>query len=109
MDFSAQMSYYHGVEGGESWSEGSKRDTKVFKLKTPGDYRLLMVGQAGVDNKGSDVLRSGAKVHITISEGVELTRYYAGFGILCLLAGAVEPIRRYSFEYKRWGGEDDDD
>lgn len=36
----ADLSYYSGVEGGESWSEGSKTSTTLLSGIVPGTYRL---------------------------------------------------------------------
>ena len=36
-----------GSMGFERWSEGSRDDSVVFKLKDPGTYRFLIQGQAG--------------------------------------------------------------
>ena len=36
-----EISYYHGYDGGESWSEGSDSATAYFKVQKPGDYFLL--------------------------------------------------------------------
>ncbi len=99
LDFSAQVSYYHGVEGGESWSEGSRSRTKVFRVEQPGTYRFLVLGES---DHGHDVT-------VSLYEGVELARYYvaglAGCGAIafCLV------VTRAGFEQKRWGEEDDDD
>ena len=74
LDFSAQMSYYHGYEGGESWSEGSRKDSVAFKLKEPGSYRLLLKGQAGAGNRAEGVSSYGRPVTIAISQGASLAR-----------------------------------
>lgn len=98
-DFSAQVSYYHGVDGGESWSEGSRKKSKVFRVDKPGTYRFLVLGES---DRGHDVT-------ISVFEDVELMRYYVagfagcgGFAIILL-------ILHGSFETRRWGEEDDDD
>lgn len=38
----AELAYYHGVEGGESWSEGSTRTSVLLRGAEPGTYRLLL-------------------------------------------------------------------
>jgi hypothetical protein len=39
-DFGREISYYRGVEGGESWSEGSPLDEAVLPAIPPGKYYL---------------------------------------------------------------------
>ncbi len=50
------LSYYHGYEGGESWSEGSRR-AKERVLLPPGKYRLLLTAVAGNDYGAHDLDR----------------------------------------------------
>ncbi len=38
--FEAQSSYFHGVDDGESWSEGSRKDTVYLSSLPPGAYML---------------------------------------------------------------------
>ncbi len=103
LDFSTQMSYYHGTSGGESWSEGSQSDTVLFKLKEAGTYRFLLVGQAGHGEKPEALEKAGKPVAIEVREGAVLVRYYLAGAILCLIAAGVEVFRRFLFEKKRWG------
>ncbi|MBU0638039.1 MAG: DUF4178 domain-containing protein [Planctomycetes bacterium] len=111
LDFSAQMSYYHGREGGESWSEGSPRDAQVFKVKEPGSYRLLLLGQAGTGEQAGSTVSAGRQVGIDVYQGVGLARYHLVLACLCLTWVFVECIRRWTFEARRWAPviEDDDD
>ncbi len=111
LDFSAEMSYYHGVEGGERWSEGSKKDSAVFKLKEPGTYRLLLQGQAGRSNKSDSgtTARYGKTVTIDIYQGAVIARYFLIIAALSLVYPLFEFFRRSSFEKERWGEDDDDD
>jgi DNA-directed RNA polymerase subunit RPC12/RpoP len=103
LDFSVQSSYYHGVEGGESWSEGSKSAVRVFRIDDPGEYRLLVLGEQG--DRGSH------NVHLTLSRGVAIARYYLVAGVLALIWPLVLVLRIAAFEGKRWAPvtEDDDD
>jgi len=105
LDFSAEVSYYEGVEGGEHWTEGSRSTSKVFKVDQPGAYRLLLLGQGG--DRGSPDVR------LSITEGVTLARYY--FLIFLFSVGWIVAVigHRVWFEAKRWSpvleGDDDDD
>lgn len=40
--YDQDMEYYSGVEGGESWSEGSKESTTYIKIPKAGEYRILI-------------------------------------------------------------------
>ncbi|MDH3718036.1 MAG: DUF4178 domain-containing protein [Planctomycetota bacterium] len=94
LDFSAEIAYYHGYEGGESWSEGSQKKSIPFRVTDPGTYRLLIQGQNGGNR---DV------VSITVYEGILLTRYFAIVFVVCLVWAAFEMVRRGLFEQRRWG------
>lgn len=109
IETSAEISYYHGYEGGESWSEGSRSTSKVFKLHEPGEYRLLMVGQAGTGESNQGTRTYGKPIQIAVYEGVVLSRYFASASLLGICWAAFEWLRRAHFETKRWGDEDDDD
>ncbi len=109
LDFSAQVSYYHGVSGGESWSEGSTKDTVVFKLDEPGAYRLLVQGQAGTGETPQDTSRVGRPVTVTIRQGVMLTRYYLILAVVCLVWPFGELVARSSFESRKWAQSDVED
>ncbi len=37
-----ELQYYSGYEGGEYWTEGRKTDHFSWKLKEPGDYRVMV-------------------------------------------------------------------
>lgn len=100
LETSASVSYYHGVSGGESWSEGSQSDSVVFQLEEPGEYRLLLDGEAGSGNDSDG--RGGPPLHITVSEGVVLSRYYVLLFVGTLLWVLGEWLHRMSFEARRW-------
>jgi hypothetical protein len=106
LDFSAEMSYYHGVEGGESWTEGSRDDAQVFKLAEPGQYNLFVLGQAGTGNQPAAI--AGQAVHVTIFADTTLKRYYFTGAALCALYAFAALGHRSSFEKRRWGDDDDD-
>lgn len=103
LDFSTEISYYHGRSDGESWSEGSREESVEFKLKEPGEYRFLLLGQAGRGSRAGDVQRDGKKVTITVYEGVILARYFIIGAIVCVLGAALEFFRRHRFEARRQG------
>ena len=102
LEFSADMGYYHGYEGGESWSEGSNDDSAVFKIKKPGTYKLLLGVQSNFGS-GTNHNPSALKdIKITVYEKITISRYYfiamLVFGVLCF-ACACKP---FIFENRRW-------
>lgn len=101
-DFSAEMSYYHGYSGGESWSEGSRHDSAVMLFEEPGSYRLLLKGQAGVGNSGTIPSSRGQTVSIKIYEGAVLMRFFALLMTLAVIWCLIVWIPPLAFEAKRW-------
>lgn len=109
LDFSAEMSYYHGRSGGESWSEGSRDDYKLFRVQNPGEYRFLVYGQAGRSENPGVPAEVGKPVVMKTYQGASVARYYLVAGLVCMVVAAIPVIRRASFETRRWGVDDDDD
>ena len=104
-EFSETISYYHGVEGGERWSEGSRNKKVAFALNDPGEYRLIVRGESG----SAEVSRSsGPAVEIGVREGIVLKRWF----ILLAVGSALWMIaiwgHRASFEARRWKSFEDD-
>lgn len=107
-EMDAEISYYSGVEGGESWSEGSRSSTSYGIAPPAGTYRLLFKAAAGSGNSGT---ARGEPLQIALVQGVVLTRYFLGLFIISLLCPLFEFMRKRMFEARRWAEviEDDDD
>ncbi|MEE9394398.1 MAG: DUF4178 domain-containing protein [Planctomycetota bacterium] len=104
-EFSTQISYYSGVEGGESWSEGSRSDSTPFVVEKAGTYRLLVQGQAG-HGENADIIRPGSySTTFSVKKRVVLTRYFIILAVLALIWIACYWIPKLSFEAKRWSDE----
>jgi len=105
----ADISYYSGVEGGESWSEGSNGATAFFKAPAPGSYKLILKASGG-----SGVAGPCTREPLTVSlyQGPVLTRYFmVAFG-LTFMFPLFGFLRKRIFEGRRWApvvGDDDDD
>jgi hypothetical protein len=99
-----EISYYHGVEGGESWSEGSQSASLLFKVPEPGTYQLQLSAEGG----GSSFQQG---LSLRVAEGVLLLRWFLILLPLMLLAAIWPLIRRGTLEARRWAPvlEDDDD
>jgi hypothetical protein len=99
--YTNEISYYHGYSGGESWSEGSQHDSSVFKVSTPGTYRIAVGGEGGQGNTSTAPKREIVKVEIY--EGVVLQRYFIVLFILFLIFPIFELLRGAQFEAQRKG------
>ena len=103
------VSYYQGVENGESWSEGSPTNSASMSSLPAGKYTLRLEGS--LDN-----IAQPLPVEVKVEQGV-----VRGINFLCaFLILAIVPIlgliRKISFESSRWknsmfsssGGDDDE-
>ncbi len=90
--------YYHGYEGGESWTEGSTVASKDFSEVPAGKYHLLVETITPAINGGTYTVRlqSGGIYWINI------------FIMLCLIAilPIVKYFQEYNFEKERWADSD---
>ena len=91
-----EIAHYSGVDGGESWSEGSKGDEIVFKNVPPGTYFLDIDYELGTDRMRSVV------------DNIEIEKNAPGWSnfVLVLIFLAAFPLfsrsRRAAFETRRW-------
>lgn len=102
-----QISYYHGVSGGDSWSEGSRSAKAYFKLEEPGTYHLALKATGGVGNSQGPL--QDKPVQVVLNEGVLISRYFFILTGIALLAALWEPLRRMRFEGRRWEAVEEDD
>ena len=96
--FGVEMSYYHGVSGGESWSEGSPTSSVFLSAVPAGTYSVRLSAQRSH--------RQTSSIHIQIHQGVP--RWTTTFLLLgAILALAAYPAYRYfTFEMARWSESD---
>jgi hypothetical protein len=94
-DFELPLEYYHGRDGGESWSEGSQGRRAYLAHPPKGRYSLALTLQW---EQG----KTPPMLHVKVREGVFRWVYF----ILALLALSIAPviaaIRRVSWESQRW-------
>jgi uncharacterized Zn finger protein (UPF0148 family) len=107
--FPIDISYYQGVEDGESWSEGGQEDSAYTSSMPAGRYVLRLEGQW-------ERWQQPAVVTVTIEQNVT-----HGFNLLiALIVLSIGPvimmIYHIGFERRRWsesmfsgGGDDSDD
>lgn len=94
--FVLAMEYYHGYEGGESWSEGSRKNNIVFSALPAGTYHIEM-------NAVCDAARPVRAVRLVVLQNVAM---WSNF-FLILVIGLLYPLitwwRVQRFEQARWG------
>ena len=106
--FPIDISYYHGVEDGESWTEGGTKDSAYSSAMPGGRYLLRLEGQW---EKWQQPANLTVKVEQNVSLGINF--------LLALIVLSVIPIAmgiyHIRFERRRWsesmfgGGNDSDD
>lgn len=104
---SQQISYYHGYEGGESWSEGARRVSTYFKVPEAGEYSFRLSGEGGSGNRGTTP--QNAPLFIQLTEGIIVSRYFLIITLISLLGWLSIPLYKLHFEALRWGAYEDDD
>jgi len=94
-EFTRSLEYYEGVEGGESWSEGSRSASAVLSEVPPGHYHLNLYPSAEPGTAGT-----------TLTVAVEQsTAVWSNFWLVLLALLSVPLLQwwRYSsFESRRW-------
>jgi len=81
----ADLEYFHGVEGGERWSEGSYDETLYVEVGEPGPHRLLVRARGG---RGESELLGPppASLRIRVLEGVTMPY---GFIVAAMVSAVV--------------------
>ena len=100
-----EISYYQGyTSSSEYWSEGS-RDESVVLGRVPAGRYLLRVEMAG---DTTEAARSAPPVSVTLTVRRDVPMYAPyGLALLALVLPAlVAPLRRSSFEQRRWAESD---
>ncbi|WP_301101247.1 DUF4178 domain-containing protein [Propionivibrio sp.] len=91
-----EVSYYRGVDDGESWSEGDRNDAIAFRNLPPGNYYLSIEYELGKDRRAAVV------------DTVEVIRNPVTWSnyVLVMILLVVFPLfsrwRRNAFEAQRW-------
>jgi hypothetical protein len=96
-DFGREISFYHGVDGGESWSEGSHSDEAVLPAVPPGRYYLRIEPESE---------SAVAYYHITVYQDVPRWSFlFITMGLLAVLP-IWQWLRGRHFEMARWAESD---
>jgi hypothetical protein len=94
--FLVESSYYHGVDGGESWNEGAQGQTVFLSAVPAGTYVLRLAPQW--DGKIPPV----RTVDVQLRQGV-MRWLYPGLALLAiLLVPLLMVFRMAAFESRRW-------
>ncbi|MDD5305501.1 MAG: DUF4178 domain-containing protein [Elusimicrobia bacterium] len=109
LDFGRELSYYHGYEDGESWSEGGRYETFYVPSVPAGRYYLRVEPETDAPQ---------LNLRISVKRDVPLTRVPLIALVLLLLPAAWAGMRHSAFENTRWmesdhprtsSGDDEDD
>lgn len=92
-DFGRNLSYYHGYEDGESWSEGSGRETFYVPSVPSGRYYLRVEPETDSPQ---------LNFRIIVKRDVPLTRLPLIALVLLLLPAVWAGMRQGVFENTRW-------
>ena len=98
--FAREVSYYSGVDGGERWSEGSKRDHTTIGRVPPGRY-VLRVEPSGEPRAGRAIAYT-----VRVRRDVPSIAYYLVALVLLAAPPVFGSLQAASFETRRWAESD---
>ncbi|KAA0256164.1 MAG: DUF4178 domain-containing protein [Acidobacteria bacterium] len=97
--FGLQSDYYHGVDGGESWSEGSRSRSTYLSQVPKGRYVLRMEPEF-------EAGKAPATFEMRLRSGVPRVSRFVLLMVLLLIGPVGMLIARGSFEGRRWAESD---
>lgn len=92
-EFGRELSYYHGYDGGESWSEGSPRDSVFLGSVPSGKYALRVEPEFQKPVLG---------YRVEVRRDVPRWSFFWWTLVLLALPLGVQGIRWTAFENRRW-------
>jgi hypothetical protein len=97
--FEHELSHYHGFEGGEAWSEGSRSAYLFMPAVTPGRYLLRL-----------EVLQPSPptvdRLRVKVYQGVFRFAHVIIALVLIAVPGLILTVWQWSFERRRWKNSD---
>lgn len=106
-DFGETLSYYSGVDGGESWSEGSSNQNTIVHRVPPGHYYIRIDPER--DREAGESVQSASRVvgyQVAVFQGATNIGLFF-IVILLLLPPPIIVWWRYrNFENQRWAESD---
>ncbi|MEK6405967.1 MAG: DUF4178 domain-containing protein [Acidobacteriota bacterium] len=97
--FSMPVEYYHGVDSGESWSEGSQSPTIHLSAMPVGQYMLRLEAQW-------EKWQQPATVSVRIDQGVPRVLHLFLVLLFVSLLPLMMMVYHFSFEKRRWADSD---
>jgi hypothetical protein len=98
-EFARDVSYYHGVEDGEAWSEGSRSDSVTVPEVPAGRYFLRIEPEA--ERTGNPV-----RYHVTVVRDVATSLWFLVALVLLIIPPVRATINAGAFEQRRWAESD---
>jgi hypothetical protein len=105
--FSMPVEYYHGVDGGESWSEGGQESSIHLSALPAGEYTLRLEVQW-------EKWQQPATLYVQLQQGIPRVLHAVLLFVLLSIGPTIVLMRRSGFEKKRWAestfaqGDDDE-
>lgn len=100
--FGIEVSYYHGLSGGERWSEGGRSRTVYLGEVPPGRY-LLRFRTSGTTARGAD---NDVPIRVEAQSRVFMASHAFGFLVLLWLWPLLKGAIYLGFEKRRWAESD---
>lgn len=97
--FSMPVEYYHGVDDGESWSEGSQSPSTHLSALPAGQYMLRVEAQW-------EKWQQPATLSVRIDQGVPRVLHLFLAMLFVSVIPALVAFRHFSFEKRRWADSD---
>jgi ribosomal protein S27E len=98
-EFAREVSYYHGIDDGESWSEGSREDDVTLSRIPPGRYFLRIEPEG--DRAGRPVT-----YRVRVIRDVPTSIWFLAALVLIVLPPIASTWRSAGFERRRWAESD---
>ena len=95
-EFGREVGYYFGEEGGERWSEGSRRDRAVVPQVPAGTYMLRIVPESPVP----------VQYTVSLVRDVPVTSFWILTLVVLMLPAGFVLGRQASFSSRRWAESD---
>ncbi|MFA6901577.1 MAG: DUF4178 domain-containing protein [Gallionellaceae bacterium] len=94
------IEYYHGYEGGESWSEGGQLAESAFSAVPAGDYRLV------IDPSPGQLGPNGMDVSLEIKRNIRVWGNFWFIFLSIIVFPVIALLYRWNFESRRWENSD---
>lgn len=98
--FSLPVEYYHGVDAGESWSEGSTEAETFLSSLPAGRYTLRL--EAQWNDERSTRWQAPMRASVEVRQGVPRLIHFLVVLVLLGVPALVQGLRRRQFEVRRW-------